>query len=105
MGDMEGIDMPLVALVMAMREAGEEEVKEAMEGAHRLQAVMARHTAEEMKAAPSMLNASLFKDIARPESSHTEVAVLEHNIESAMGEAEVVVSQSCSHFDTLYLHK
>ena len=49
MGDMEGIDMPVVALVMAMREAGEEEVKEALEGAHRLQEVMARHTAEERK--------------------------------------------------------
>ena len=36
LGDMEGIDMPVIALVMAMKEGGEEEVKQAMESAHRL---------------------------------------------------------------------
>jgi hypothetical protein len=109
LGDMEGIDMPVIALVMAMKEGGEEEVKQAIEGAHRVQAVMARHAADELKVGqpqkPALLNSSLFKDIARPESSHTEVAMHDHNIQSAVGEAEVVVSQSCSHFDTLYLHK
>lgn len=85
---MEGIEMPVIALVVAMKEGCEEEVKEAIEGSHRLQGVMIRHAAaevaDELKVeqlqTPSQLNASLFKDISRPQSSQTEAAVHDHNI-------------------------
>jgi hypothetical protein len=45
---MESIEMPVIALVMAMKEGCEEEVKEAIEGSHRLQGVMIRHAAADV---------------------------------------------------------
>jgi hypothetical protein len=72
---------------MAMKDVCEEEVKEAIEGSNRLQGIMTRHAADaadelklEQLQTPSQLNTSLFKDISRPQSSHTEAAVYDHNI-------------------------
>ena len=84
---MEGIEMPVIALVMAMKEDYEEEVKEALKDTNRLQGVMIRHAAEvsdelkdEQLQKPSQLDTSLFKEMSRPDSSHTEAAAHDHNI-------------------------
>ena len=84
---MEGIEMPVIALVMAMKDVCEEEVKEAIEGSNRLQGIMIKYAADaadelklEQLQTQSQLNTSLFKDISRPQSSHTEAAVYDHNI-------------------------
>ena len=94
-------EMPALAVVLGLHSRSPVAVTKAIEGGAvpEISRLVRDHAPEVLKGVAEA------GELRREESMNTEVAVHDHNIVNALGESELVIDQSCSHFDTLYLHK